>query len=113
MSENEQKKKKKITLYSHADCKPCQDIQKLIENGNVDAGDAEELEIVDIDTDEGFDRFEKEVLAKLPEGGESPLPGAYLAGVSCEITLVDDDKLVIFDCPKKDSPEKAAEITPQ
>lgn len=97
MSEN--KEKKKITLYSHKDCKPCQDIKKLIEEGQVDAGDAEELEIIDIDTDEGFDKFEKEILAKLPEDGKAPLPGAYMAGQLCEIKLVDDDKYVIFECP--------------
>lgn len=97
MSENE--KKKKITLYSHSGCKPCQDIKKLVEKGDMDAGDAEELEIVDIDTDEGFDRFEKEVLAKLPEDGSAKLPGAYLAGEPCEIKIVDDDKYVIFECP--------------
>ena len=100
-------KKKKITFYSHSDCKPCEDIKKLVEKGEVDAGDAEELEIVDIDTDEGFDRFEKEVLSKLPEDGEAPLPGAYLAGVACDIKMVDDNKFVIFECPGKAPPKES------
>ena len=105
--------KKKIILFSHADCVPCQDIRKLIEKGEVDAGDAEELEIVDVDTDEGFNRFEKEVLSKLPDDGEAQLPGAYLAGMVCQIKMVDDDKFVIFDCPQKEPPKKTAEATPQ
>jgi len=82
-----------------------------VENGEVDAGDAEELEIVDIDTDEGFDRFEKEVLAKLPEGGEAALPSAYLAGIPCGIKILDDDKFVIFECPSKEPPEEVTEAT--
>jgi len=106
MSENE---KKKITFYSHSDCKPCEDIKRLVKNGEVDAGDAEELEIVDIDTDEGFERFEKEVLAKLPEDGEAALPSAYLDGIPCEIKLLDGDKFVIFECPSKKLPEEITE----
>ena len=102
-------KKKKITLYSHADCPPCQDIKKIMDKGGAEIGDAEEFETVDIDTDEGFDRFEKEVLAKLPDDGEAPLPGAYLDGIACDILMVDDDKFVIFECPQKET----TEATPQ
>lgn len=93
------KAKKRITLFSHADCEPCKLIADLVQKGQIDAGDAEELDVVDIDTDEGFTRFEKEILAKLPEDGKAPLPGAYMAGQLCEIKLVDDDKYVIFECP--------------
>lgn len=104
--DSEKKKKKRITLYSHKDCPPCELIMKRIQEGNVDAGEAEELETVDIDSDEGFDRFQKEVLEKLPEGAESPLPGAYMDGQLCKIALVDEDKYVIFECPAKESSEE-------
>jgi len=80
---------------------------KLIEKGEVDAGDVEEIDVVDIDTDEGFDRFEKEVLAKLPDDGEARLPGAYLDGIACDIKMVDDDKFVIFECPDKETPNES------
>ncbi len=110
MSENQKKNGRKIILYSHADCPPCKDIKKLVEKGDMDAGDVDELEIVDIDTDEGFDRFEKEVLSKLPADGEAQLPGAYVDGIPCGITMADDNLFVVFECPKKEPP---AEVPPQ
>lgn len=106
------KEKKRITLYSHADCQPCRQIKKLAEKGQIDAGDADELDIVDVDTDKGFDRFEKEVLDKLPDDGIAPLPGAYMDGVPCGIMITDDDKLVVFQCPEKEAPKEAAKPAP-
>ena len=101
--------KKKLVLYTHADCKPCQIIKKLVNEGNADLGDAEEFEVVDIDTQEGFDRFEKSVLAKIPEDGSAQLPGAYMEGQACQIQIADDDTYVVINCGEP----VPAEVTPQ
>jgi hypothetical protein len=89
----------KIVYYTSktGDCKPCTEINKLVEAGKFVSPDGE-VDLVDITTDEGFERFNKEVLSKQ----DGAVPSAYLEGKPCQLIL--DDGKVFFECPSNGHP---------
>lgn len=89
----------KVIYYTarNSGCKPCEDIGKLIDAGKFQTPDGE-IDLVDIMTDEGFERFSKEILSKQ----DGAVPSAYADGKPCKI-MVDGD-IVYFDCPSSDQP---------
>ena len=98
---------KQIVYFTSRDgCKPCEEITKLVEDGKFFSTETDEVDLVDIGTDEGFERFQKEVLSKNP----GAVPSAYLDGVKCQITVVDGDS-VQFECVKS-APSAGPEQTP-
>jgi len=91
---------KRIIYFTVSEgCTPCEELGKLVKEGKFSSPDADEIDIVDIGTDEGFERFTKEVLSK----HDGAVPSAYLDGKKCSIELEDD--MVYFDCPTNDRPE--------
>ena len=96
--------KKRIVYYSASGCQPCEEVTRLIKEGKVDNSEIDEIDLVDIETDEGFERFTKEILSK----GEGAAPSAYLDGKKCQIEIY-DDQIVVFNCPKNDSPASPQE----
>jgi len=84
----------KIVYYTSktGDCKPCTEINKLIESGKFVSPDGE-VDLVDITTDEGFERFNEHILSKQ----DGAVPSAYLDGKKCQIIL--EDGKVLFECP--------------
>lgn len=93
--------KKRIVVYTSQDCTPCEEVAKLLEAGRVSNPDIDKVELVDIGTDEGFARFNEEVLLK----DNGAVPSAYLDGKRCLIEILEDDT-VFFNC----APEAPAEI---
>lgn len=85
-----------ITVYTSASCTPCQEIQRLL---NEQKAQHPDVEIVDIETDAGFDRFAAEVLSK----GDGAVPSAYRDGKRCAILVDDESKAVAFDCDNPDA----------
>jgi hypothetical protein len=85
----------KITVFTSTHCPPCQELHEAVKAGKV----SEEIEIVEIDTDEGFERFKKEVL----ERGDGAVPSAYKEGKQCAI-MVEEDGGVFFECPSDAPP---------
>lgn len=100
--------KKKIVVFTAPDCTPCEQMVELIKQGNVDNPDIKEVEMVDISTDEGFDRYNAEVLSKLNPDEETGVPFASLDGKPCGIEI-HDDTWVVFTCPKDGSPSSPGE----
>lgn len=98
--------KKRLVLYTFtaSGCAPCREVTKLIEKGKVSNPDIDEIDLVDIGTDEGFARFTKEVLSK----NDGAVPSAYLGGEKCKIEILEDNT-VFFDCSKADSPSSLEE----
>lgn len=81
-----------VKVYTSKSCGPCEEVRKAIEEGKF--GGVEEVELVDIETDEGFEEFSKEILSK----GDGAVPSAYKDGKKCTISITDDSHL-IFSCP--------------
>jgi hypothetical protein len=87
---------KHIIFYTakNGSCKPCEEITKLIEDGKFYG----EVDLIDITTDEGFQRFSDDILSK-QDGG---VPSAYLEGKKCQIVV--EDGVVHFECPDGEGP---------
>lgn len=91
---------KQIIYYTTKDgsCEPCMEVTRLIEEGKFENADTNEVDLVDISTDEGFKKFYDEILSK-QDGG---VPSAYLNGKKCVIVM--DEGVVRFECPSNDQP---------
>jgi hypothetical protein len=94
----------KIVYYTAkgSGCKPCEEITKLIEAGRFVSPTDNEIDLVDITTDEGFQRFNDEILSK-QDGG---VPSAYIDGKKCKIIVEGD--VVGFECPNNGQPADPA-----
>jgi len=87
-----------IKLYTHPQCFPCQDVKKRLEQtgGKLDG---EDVSMVDISTDEGFDDFNRNVLSK--ENSTGIVPSAYKDGQRCKILHDHNAQKLRLDCPKE------------
>ena len=94
---------KKIVVYVARDCGPCETVTRLVQEGKA----AEEVDLVDIESDEGFARFSTEVLSQ----GESGVPCAYSGPKECQILYDDEKDVLYFDCTPKDAPLEGPEET--
>ncbi|GEM_PF-1862497 len=97
--------KKQIVFYTskNGDCEPCQEITKLVEEGKFFNTETDEVDLIDISSDEGFKKFSDEILSKQP----GAVPSAYMNGVKCQITVVEDE--VQFECPSSAPPSSPEE----
>jgi len=101
---------KQIVFFTSKDggCQPCEEITKLVEEGKFYSSQTDEVDLVDICTDEGFERFNKEVLSKNP----GAVPSAYLDGVKCQIMVVDGEVEIKCVEPSNGQPADPEEIPP-
>jgi len=84
-----------VKLYTATHCVPCHSaIAALEAQGNVI--DGEEVEVVDVETEEGFADLES-ALADLPDDGSVGVPMAVKDGQKCLLDIT-DGKLSLV-CP--------------
>lgn len=97
----------KILYYTSktGDCEPCKEINQLVESGKFVSPDGE-VDLVDISTDEGFKRFNEQVLSKQ----DGAVPSAYKDGKKCQILL--EDGKVFFECPSDEKPDETSTDVP-
>lgn len=81
---------KALRVFVSDHCAPCQQVKRAIQEGKFQG----EVEMVDIETDEGFIKFKEEVLSL----GDGAVPSAYKEGKKCLISIAEDDSLFI-NCP--------------
>lgn len=81
-----------IRVFTSKHCPPCKEIDRLIKEGKF-VGESE-VELIDIETDEGFAKFKDEVL----DFGDGAVPSAYKEGKKCVISITEEDNL-LFNCP--------------
>lgn len=81
----------KVIVYTSEHCQPCKIVTDLISQGRFTG--EKEIELVDIETDEGFARFSEEIL----KHNDGAVPSAYKEGKQCLIRLNED--VVEFECP--------------
>lgn len=86
-----------IRIYTAKHCKPCHEVARLIKEGKFSG--AEGVELVDIETDEGFEKFKKEVL----DFSDGAVPSAYQDGERCLVSIDEENENVLIECPT-DSP---------
>jgi len=80
-----------IRIYTAKHCRPCHDVERLIKEGRF-IGETE-IELIDIETDEGFQKFREEVL----DFSDGAVPSAYKDGEKCLIRI--DNNNLLLECP--------------
>jgi len=78
-----------IKVFISGHCRPCQRAKKLIEEGKFDA---EEVELIDLETEEGFPYIEKLGLNKTPS--------AYRGTQRCRMSYDRNEPMLIIECPE-------------
>jgi len=78
----------RIKVFVSNHCGPCQQIKKLVEEGRFNA---EELELIDLETEEGFPYIEKLGLSKTPS--------AYRGTQECRLSYDRNEPFLLIDCP--------------
>lgn len=87
-----------IKIYTAEHCAPCHDVMhRLKEQGHQIDGEA--VEIIDVETDEGFAEFSREVLSQ----GDGAVPWATRDGERCLILHVEDG--IALECPHRGDQE--------
>lgn len=87
-----------LRIYTAKHCEPCRRIEDLIKEGKI----SEDVELVDIETDEGFLKFKKDVL----DHSDGMVPSAYKEGQQCKIGF-DEEENLVFECPADERPTEA------
>ena len=79
----------KTVVYLATHCQPCQEVKELLEKRHfLVNGEEGEVEVVDIETEEGFQRVFPEL---------DGVPSAYQEGKRCSMR-VEDDTLLLLEC---------------
>ena len=86
-----------IKIYTAKHCSPCHEAISLLRDNLIDG---EAVRVIDIETDEGFEEFTKDVLSK----GDGAVPLAYKDGQQCKIGIGEDDVLHLL-CPQPSEPD--------
>lgn len=90
-----------IRIYTSKNCPPCQELEEKLRESDIQ----DEVELVDIESDEGFLKFKKEVLDHR-DGG---VPTAYKDGKQCKIGYDENDKLIL-ECPEDEIEEITTDL---
>jgi hypothetical protein len=80
----------KTRIFVSKHCGPCQIIKDMVQNGQVD--DDKDIELIDLETDEGF--------PYIAEFGLTGVPSAYKDKQKCEIKIDQDSNILRIICPE-------------
>lgn len=84
---------KKTVVYIATHCQPCEEIKRLLEKGHFLVNGTEgEVELIDIETDEGFKRMDE----------TDKVPSAYQDGKACKILIDEDSDTLLLECQNED-----------
>ena len=80
--------KKKLRVFITTSCGPCKEIKEAIEAGRFNA---EDVDLIDVETKEGFPFIKKFGLTKAP--------AVFLGKKECEMFINRKDNSLFFQCP--------------
>jgi glutaredoxin len=78
-----------VKIFVAGSCTPCREIKKLIAEGKCNIPD---IEIVDVETEEGFANIEKMKLERVPS--------AFLGDKVCKLSVDDQTHMLNITCPE-------------
>ena len=84
-----------VKIYYSDECQPCRDMKSRLFAMAKEQG----MEIVNIDTDEGFEQFARDSLDK----GDGTIPSVYNDGRKCNLDVDYDTKKITVQCPVRSS----------
>jgi len=95
-----------IKIYTAEHCVPCHRVEELLKNQSNNI-DGEDVEVIDVETDDGFQEFKKEILAK----GDAAVPSAYKDGEKCLIKI--EDEILHLICGADDQTSHPTQLSDQ
>lgn len=78
----------KVTVYVAGSCGPCKQVKRLIGKGKINRP----VDIIDVETEQGFPLIEKMGLSKVP--------AAYLGETQCNLSFSKDGQALVVECPE-------------
>ena len=90
--------KPKVKVFIAAGCGPCKELKEAIEAGRFNV---EDVDLIDVETKEGFPYIKKFGLTKAPS--------AYLGKKECDLFINREDNSIFIDCGL---PSREAEKVP-
>lgn len=83
-----------IKVFTAGHCEPCHEVAKLLKEGKfeVDIDDAD-VDLIDIETEEGF--------AQVDENNLAGVPAARFQGKECKISIDRDLGILVISCALK------------
>jgi len=93
----------KVTIYVSEHCEPCKEVKELLEKGQflVD-GEESEIDLVDIETEEGFPHIQAHDLSGIPK--------AFSEGRQCNIRVDDATQTLLIECGDGESDSSSQDI---
>ena len=89
--ETKEAPKKRVTFFTAGHCTPCEEIKDMLGKGQflVD-GEEGELDVIDIETEEGFEEAQNHDL--------SAVPSAFHEGKQCKVKIDEESRTVLIEC---------------
>jgi hypothetical protein len=78
-----------VKVFVSGECGPCAEIKQLAEEGRVN----QDIDLIDVTSDEGFPYIEKLGLSKVPS--------AYRGVQECKLQIDDENQLLIVNCDQE------------
>ena len=87
---------KKVKLFIGGHCEPCAEVKKLVEEGAfvIDDEEGAQVEMIDVETDEGFPNVEKYQLSGIPRAFDEQ-------GHQCKIGIDRENNVLVFQCDEQ------------
>jgi len=97
--------KKVIDVFISGECAPCSEVSDRLKKGLFasDLGEGTSVNLIDISTEEGFEKIEQEKLDRVPS--------AKHEGKFCEIHIDPDTDAVMFTCKDENKEPAPAPVT--
>lgn len=92
------KKKERVKVFVSNSCVPCEEVKQLVKDGRFNR---EEIDLIDLETEEGFPWIEKLGLKRVPS--------AYIGKKSCKIEIDHEENTLIITCPGEELSETPVE----
>lgn len=84
----------KVSVFVATHCQPCQEIKRLLEEGHFLINGTEgQIDLVDIESEEGF--------PKIAEIGLEGVPAAYQGSKKCRILVDEETETVMLECTEE------------
>lgn len=96
-----------VQVFVSSHCGSCVEVKRLLESGQFSQSDGQTVDLIDVDTDEGFERMQK-------HGGVEAVPSAFYEGRKCRILKADEMDGLHIDCqaPGPESRSSLSDVQP-
>ena len=80
-----------IQVFVSSHCGSCAEVRRILESGQFSQSDGQTVDLIDVDTEDGFDRMQK-------HGGVEAVPSAFYEGKKCRILKAEEMDGLHIEC---------------